>query len=60
MARPTKDNPSIKYIGKTRKGIPVYRWCVTYFDFNDRMNQWIQKQVWFDHEPSKEEIQNAN
>lgn len=50
MPKPTIDNPSIKYLTVSRKGIPIYSWVKTYFTFGDKGNA-KQHQDWSQEKP---------
>lgn len=51
MPRPTLKKPSIKYIAKSRKGLPIYMWVKTWFEYNERASQWTQRQEWTKEKP---------
>lgn len=49
MSRPTKNNPRVKYIKKSRKGIPIFSWCKTYFEHTGK--EFKQVQEWSQEKP---------
>jgi hypothetical protein len=53
MALPTKDKPKIKYIAKSRKGLPIFAKVKTWFE-QDNQHKWNQFQAWEDWRPDEE------
>jgi len=52
MTKATKDNPKIKYIAKSRKGLPIFSIVKTWFE-QDNQHQWKQYQEWSPWRPNE-------
>ena len=56
MALPTKDNPRVKKIAKSRNGLPIFSIVKTWFE-KDNQHQWNQYQSWT---PYNKEVKDEN